>query len=317
MKNKYISESSMEDSYIYKSFNASNALVERIIKYVKSAVALDKTYFEEQYSQIKKTNISPLSPKVLEAFDNGIVELLYSTNTKMTISVPFIIRKSNGKVVATIFISSFSTLDKDDNLTIPVKQLYALMESAYVAWQLQVNPMKIQRNIGLMRLCNTIYTQMILRILNKDYALSLDKVLYDKASYAISRFFLSQVWMYPNPELIESYASIDLKNIENLDLSLTKQGYDSEDIKSIDDLMRFLSTLSPRMKEVNTRYFIERFINTYHGSSIMSIDYLPYLFFVIINILLSSFLISQVALNDVVKNTNGITKFYVELSKLI
>lgn len=318
MGEKFYMEASIEDSYIYKSFNASNSLIQKIVKYIKTSVALDKSYFEEQYMQMKRTSISPLSRKVIDAFDAGKIELLYSRETKIGTSIPFIIRKNEkGQVVATIFISTFSVLDKNDNLTIPVKQIYALMESAYVALQLQTYPANITRNVSLMKLCASTYVEMLMRILNKEYALTLDKPLYDKVTYLLKKFFLTNIWNYPNKDLIESYASTDLKFIEELDLSLTKQAYNDAEIKDINDLLNFIKTLSPRMKDLNTRYFIERYVNTYHGSSILSIDYLPYVFFVIINILLGSFLISQAALNDIIKNINGMQKFYPELAKII
>lgn len=315
---KYLKESTMEDSFIYKSFNASNGVVEKIVKYLKTAVILDSSFIEEQYMQMKKLSISPLSQKVIQAYDNGDIELLYSREVKIGTSMPFIIRRNqNGKIVATIFISTFGVVDKDNNMNIPVKQLYALMESAYVALEMQKNPTKIQRNVGLMRICASVYTAMFMRILNKLYALTTDRALHDKASYVITRFFLERVWEYPNTGLIESYATADLHYIEQLDLDLTKQGYDSAQIKDLNDLLLFVKTLSPRMGDLNTRYFIEQYVNTYHGASIMAMDYLPYVFFVIINIILSSFLISQTALNDLIKNIKGINKFYPELSKTI
>lgn len=315
---KYLKESTMEDSFIYKSFNASNGVVEKLVKYLKTAVSLDSSFIEEQYMQMKKLSISPLSQKVVEAYDNGDIELLYSREVKIGTSMPFIIRRNgNGKVVATIFIATFGVVDKDNNMNIPVKQLYALMESAYVALEMQKNPTKIQRNVGLMRICASVYTAMFMRILNKQYALTTDRALHDKATYAITRFFLERVWEYPNTGLIESYATADLKYIEQLDLDLTKQGYDSAQVKDLNDLILFVKTLSPRMGDLNTRYFIEQYVNTYHGASIMAMDYLPYVFFVIINVILSSFLISQTALNDLIKNIKGINKFYPELSKMI
>lgn len=313
----YVKESSIEDSFIYKSFNESNGLIDRIVKYIKTSVKLDNTYFEEQYYQMKKTNITPLSSKVISAFDDGLIEILYSKETKVGVSVPFIIRRNGNNVVATIFISSFATIDKNDDLSIPVKQLYALMECAYIALQIQTQPMKIQRNVAIMKLCTEAYTQMIVRILNKEYSLVMDNVLYDKTVYTIRRFFIERIWQYPNKGLIESYSSLGLEYIEDLDLSMTKESYDSASIQNIDNLMGFIRTLSPRMKELNIRYFIERFINTYHASAIMCLDYLPYVFFIIVNILISSFIISQSALNDVIKNIKGMNKFYIELSKLI
>lgn len=314
----FLKESTLEDSFIYKSFNASNGVVEKMVKYLKTAVSLDSSYIEEQYMQMKKINFSPLTQKVVEAYDKGEIELLYSRESKIGTSLPFIIRRNNsGKIVATIFIATFGVIDKDSILSIPVKQLYALMESAYVALEMQKDPTKIQRNVGLMRICASVYTEMFLRIFNKLYALTTDRVLHDKVSYCITRFFLERIWEYPNVGLINSYASADLKYIEELDLNLTQQEYNSAQVKDLNDLLLFVKTLSPRMKDLNTRYFIEQYVNTYHGASIMAMDYLPYVFFVIINIILSSFLISQTALNDLIKNIKGINKFYTELSKTI
>ena len=103
MKDLFISESTLEDSFIYKSFNASNSLVERLVKYIKSSTALDSSYFEEQYVQMKKLNISPLSRSVVDAFDHGEIELLYARDVKVTASLPFIVRKNTeGKIVASM-----------------------------------------------------------------------------------------------------------------------------------------------------------------------------------------------------------------------
>ena len=313
----HVFESTMEDSFIYKSFNSGNGVVERLVKYLKTAAVLDKTFIEEQYIQMKKLSISPLAQKVIAAYDVGDIELLYSRETKIGTSMPFIIRRNGNKIVATIFIATFGVIDKDDNLTTPVKQLYALMESAYVALEMQKNPTKIQRNVGLMRICANVYADMFMRIFNKLYALTTDRGLHDKVYYAVTRFFLEKVWEYPNVGLIESYATADLQYIEEFDQQLVKQGYDSAQVKNLNDLMLFIKTLSPRLADLNTRYFIEQYVNTFHGASIMAMDYLPYVFFVIINIILSSFLISQTALNDLIKNVKGINRFYPELSKTI
>ena len=318
MNDLFITESSLEDSFIYKSFNASNSLVERLVKYIKTSTKLDKNFFEEQYIQMKKLNISPLSRNVVDAFDNGDIELLFSRSEKVTQSLPFIVRKTpEGKIVASIFISMYAMLDKSDNLVIPVKKLYALMESSYIALEMQKQPMKVQRNVGLMKLMMIIYSSLIMRVLNKEYQLALDRPLYDKATYIVSRFFLERVWGYANPDMIESYARSELKFVEDADLSMVSVAYKSLNIKSFDEMINYLKTLSPRMEELTTRYFIERYVNTYHAASIMSLDYLPYVFFIVINVLIGSFIIAQPALSDVIKNTKGINKFYPELSKIL
>lgn len=315
----YVCENTMEDSLVYKTFNQANGVVDKIVKYLSSGVPLDKSYIEDQYAIIRRgAGISPLSQKVLEAFNNGDIEIIWNDTEKVGVAMPFIVRrKSDGKVVSTIFINAFATIKDDSILVIPAKQLYGLMEGAYIALKLQTDPVKVMKNAELMMTTASVYTEMMARILNKEYALTLDKVLYDKVCYCIKRFYLECVWEYPNTGLVSNYASSDLKYIQQFDLDALDATYSKMEIKTIANLLEFVKSLSPRMSDLNLRYYIERFIKTYHGSSILSIDYLPYVFFVITNVVMSTFLVSQTALNDIIKNTKNINRFYSELARVM
>ena len=315
----YVCENTMEDSLVYKAFNQANGVVDKIVKYLSSGVPLDKSYIEDQYAIIRRgAGISPLSQKVLEAFNNGDIEIIWNNTEKVGVAMPFIVRrKSDGKVVSTIFINAFATIKDDSILVIPAKQLYGLMEGAYIALKLQTDPVKVMKNAELMMTTASVYTEMMARILNKEYALTLDKVLYDKVCYCIKRFYLECVWEYPNTGLVSNYASSDLKYIQQFDLDALDATYSKMEIKTIANLLEFVKSLSPRMSDLNLRYYIERFIKTYHGASILSIDYLPYVFFVITNVVMSTFLVSQTALNDIIKNTKNINRFYSELARVM
>lgn len=315
----YVYENTMEDSLVYKTFNQANGVVDKIVKYLSSGVPLDKSYIEDQYAIIRRgAGISPLSQKVLEAFNNGDIEIIWNNTEKVGVAMPFIVRrKSDGKIVSTIFINAFATIKDDSILVIPAKQLYGLMEGAYIALKLQTDPVKVMKNAELMMTTASVYTEMMARILNKEYALTLDKVLYDKVCYCIKRFYLECVWEYPNTGLVSNYASSDLKYIQQFDLDALDATYSKMEIKTIANLLEFVKSLSPRMSDLNLRYYIERFIKTYHGSSILSIDYLPYVFFVITNVVMSTFLVSQTALNDIIKNTKNINRFYSELARVM
>ena len=315
----YVCENTMEDSLVYKTFNQANGVVDKIVKYLSSGVPLDKSYIEDQYAIIRRgAGISPLSQKVLEAFNNGDIEIIWNNTEKVGVAMPFIVRrKSDGKVVSTIFINAFATIKDDSILVIPAKQLYGLMEGAYIALKLQTDPVKVMKNAELMMTTASVYTEMMARILNKEYALTLDKVLYDKVCYCIKRFYLECVWEYPNTGLVSNYASSDLKYIQQFDLDALDATYSKMEIKTITNLLEFVKSLSPRMSDLNLRYYIERFIKTYHGASILSIDYLPYVFFVITNVVMSTFLVSQTALNDIIKNTKNINRFYSELARVM
>lgn len=314
---QYFTEASLEDSFIYQVFNDSNSIMPRIIKCLKNGIILDKEYIEEQYLQLKKGRASsPLAGDVCDAFDNGLIQLLYTKTEKMPLSIPFIIRNDGGRPVATIFISSFANVDDTNTLNIPFKTLYILMEAAYVALSIQVNPDKLSKNMILMKICRDVYLSMITRILNRDFAISSDKILENKVYFTISKFFIKEIWGLTNEEVINNYAASACRDITEMDMMEISSAYDNANIKTIDDVLMFLKTISPRLVNINTKFFMERFINTYGQSAILSLDYLPYLFFVIINILLGGFIVSQNALSDLIKNTKNMNQFYRELSKL-
>lgn len=313
-------EAAMSDSFIYGLFNASGEIQTRILKALKEGIVLDKSYIEEQIIQIEKTRISPLVPKVMEAFNDGIIRLVYwkSATQKMTKSVPFVIHKSPNGPVVSIFVSSFGKLVADDlQLDIPMKNLYILMESAFLAFHFHTRPQVLTRNSQLMKITNEIYVNMFMRVLNRDYALSLDVSLHDKISFAISKFFLKRIWDIDNTDIINNIA-LQVTTEKKMEVLIPiAEEFDAKNVETIEDLFAFLKDISPRMNALTVRYFVERYLNTYGGSSVLCIDYLPYVIFAIDNTIVGGFLLNQNTLSDIVKNTRDIRKFWPELAKLV
>ena len=314
----YFTES-LEDSYIYKTFNNANGMVTRMVEAIRYSTIITSENITEQYLQIKKSAISPLSGAVLEAFDKGLIEIRYvdSGKTKIPSAIPFIIRKANGQIIATIFINAFSGLSDDGSLNIPTKNLYAIMESAFIGLQIQAYPLKIMRSSTLQKLCMTIYTKMFNLILIKEFALSMDRVLCDKVTYVINKFFLVNMWGVANEQLVKSYASAECKDSTPADIEEVNNKYNDAQVHDIPSLIGLISSMSPRLASLTVKYFLEKYIQTYHAPAVLSMDYLPYLIFVINNVILGSFIVSQTTLANLVKNVQGIQRYYPELSKIV
>lgn len=320
MQTSLFTEASMSDSFIYGLFNASGEIQARTVKALKEGKVLDKSFIEEQIIQIERTRISPLVPKVMQAFEDGIIRLVYWTSTtqKMTKSVPFVIHRSPSGPVVSIFVSSFGKLDADNlRLDMPMKNLYILMESAFLAYHFHTRSQVLTRNTTLMKITNEVYTNMFMRVLNRDYALSLDVSLHDKISFAISKFFLTNIWEANNKDLINNCALQTTTEKKAELMQIISDEYDAKDPKNIEELFAFLKEISPRMNNLTVRYFVERYLNTYGGSSVLCIDYLPYVIFAIDNTIVGGFLLSQNTLSDIVKNTREIRKFWPEIAKLV
>lgn len=314
----YYSEASLSDSTMFKQLNKSSALITKVQKAISTGIALDKPYIEEQYMQIQKTRISPISEKVLRAYDEGKIKLIWNKQVAVTNALPFIVLQTGGNPAGCIFISDFTSMNKEGTmLSIDMKKLYTLMESAYVGLCYFSNPTMFLKNANFIRVFANIYAEMILRILNHDYALSLDKKAYDTVNYMAAKFCLLRVIGIPSRELAHSYATGCCKNIDNTTLELSQDIYDRENPQSIAELIKLLAKIEVKMSNLTFRYFFERWIASFGTAACLGIDSFPYLYFIVANVLLSGFLVNVTGLSEVVKNTKGISTMYAELSRMV
>jgi hypothetical protein len=159
---------------------------------------------------------------------------------------------------------------------------------------------------------------MIMRVLNKDHAVSMDLELAPKVEFVIGYFFHKKVWMSNNNDIAFSYAKSNIRDTSNVsELLITQRLYDNSNIETMEDLIKFISEMSPRMAGANFRYFLERFINTYKPAAILGLECLPYFLFVVQSSLIGSFIVNQPIITDITKNIKGMNNFYPELTKSI
>lgn len=319
----YFTEGSLHDTVLFNTFNKSSKLLSIINECMKNGTVIDSSYIEEQILQIQKTRISPLADKVLSAYEKGDIVLIHSKRIKVPQPLPFIILKMQGAMKAIVFVANHGTLVENNKvgnnqyLSIPMKDLYVLMEGAYVALQYAIYPISITKNMGLMKLCNTVYTQMILRILNKEYALSMEKEVYDRVSFVISRFFLDNVWEGTNRDINTAYAINNILSPNKTDLLMIADMYNEAAITNVEEMVQFLRTLTKRLEKFNMRYFTQCYLNTYKASALFGMECLPYFLYTIQASMIGSFIVNQPIISDIFKNVKGMNTFYGELSKAV
>lgn len=318
-----IESASLSESVLYKSFNSSGAITSLLTKSIKDSITIDSSYLQEQMLSIKRTKISPLSEKVLDAFNDGDIEIIYTKNKKVPQMIPYFGTKIGGKVKVIIIANNYGSIvssetnSSDKYFNIQMKNLYVLLEGAYCLLKFLTSPYQIKKNLGLMKTTMSIYTNMILRIFNKEYAISMDQELYDKVSFFISLFFLKNIWGSDNNEVNVSYAYSLLNNTDRNMIKSFFVEYEDMNIKEIDDLMKVISTLSPRLKSLTFRYFTQCYINTYKAPALFGVEYLPFFLFTIQSSMIGSFIVNQPIISDITKNIKGMNIFYPELSKAL
>ena len=320
-------EASLVDSVIYKSFNNNSELMSLILAGIKDSITIDESYIQEQLLQIKRTRISPLADDVLRAYQEGHITLLYSKGRKVPQALPFFTTKSNGSIKVIIFVNNYGTISKsalnseEKYLNITMRDLYVLMEGAYVSYKYALNQIKITKSLGLMKVCTSIYVAMITRILNKEYAIGMDTEVFQKVSFAIGLFFTRSVWMSTNNDVNFAYACAGIKvGNEGLDksmLMMVNEEYLANNVTTIEDLLNFIKSISTRLSGINFRYFLQCYINTYKAGAMFSLECLPYFLYTIEASMIGSFLVNQPIISDITKNIKGMNTFYPELVKAV
>ena len=91
----------------------------------------------------------------------------------------------------------------------------------------------------------------------------------------------------------------------------------TKNVNTIEDLIEFLKTISPRLADINFRYFLQCFINTYKAGAMFGLECLPYFLYTIEASMIGSFLVNQPIISDITKNIKGMNQFYPELVKAI
>ena len=316
-----IEESSLNESIIFQTFNRNSEMMNTINLCIKNGLVLDPSYIQEQLIQMKRTRISPLVDKVMDAYEKEDILIIFSKTTRVPKALPFVILKVQGKLRAFIFVNNYGKISENKNgteqyLNMPMKDLYVLMEGAFIGLTYYKYPVQLTKNLGLMKITNQIYTEMFLRILNKEYALSLNQDVYEAASFCISKFYLKRVWESKNDDINTSYAMGTILNPDKTNLTIVNDTYDEKDPKNFAELIALLVTLSPRLGKLNLRYFTQCWINTYKATAIFGMETLPYFLFIIEATMIGSFVINQPIISTIIKNIRSMNLFYPELSKV-
>lgn len=320
----FVETTTVSDSYLMKKMDQGAGITSRILQAIKSGTRLSEKDIEEQLIQIHKTRISPLAEHVVSAFQRGDIVLIYSETVKVIQAVPFIVAGACGNNKAYVFVNSYGTYavprratDMEKVFNIGMKDLYALMEGAYITLEYYKAPQLFSKNLGLMKLCTSVYTNMFLRILNKEYALSLAPMEYNQVSYCVARFFLEHLWELKSNEMSHAYAIGTILNPNRMDYITLQDEWEAADIQDLDGLMEFLKERFPRLRTLSIRFFTEYYMNMYKATVVLGMDVFPYFLFAMTSSMLGSFIANQPVIYEIMKNTKGMNYFYAELSKFL
>lgn len=308
----------LEQTYIYSNLNKNGTITNNIMELFSKGFVVTKAHIEEALMIISKNFKFPLKQAVLKDFEDGKLILRYGMTSKLPTCMPFFLTKSQGSVVAVISVDIYGSYDKDtDSIRIDPKKLYCMMEGAYLAKLIYFNANRIPTRSSIFATGSEIYSNIFTRVLNKKYALNVDKTKMHKVILLSSKFFMINIMGASDSDMVFNYA---IKNCQNGNLYSLKEANDAfnpEAYYSFDKFINELATnkaLGLNLKDLSVRGYLEQFINTYDSSTLFSLESFYYFVYLIICVIDGAYINNQFVLEDLVGNSGA--KLYNELVKL-
>lgn len=290
----------------------------KAIALIRTAKHLSNEDIEGAYIQIKQYS-NTLSRAALKAFDDEKTVLIYNDVQALSVTqaLPFITFKTPRGFVTYVFMDKYVKPTRDGILSIQVPILHDLLIGALIANSLKTNYDQLASNQFLQRLLMEIYTKLVCRVLNREFSIAAEKVVNETIQYWINRFFLTRIFgANDTPENIETISSRNFKYIDEMQLAEMKRKYDESDPTKISELLELVKTASPRMRALSLGTFLSNWINYYYIPSMLAVDNIEYLIFMVLTLLSGNNIIS-IAASEMVKEVKNIKTLKEELLKLI
>ena len=318
--NDIILESTLTKSETFNDFNTLSGVsqVSKAMNIIKNVEPLTVDDIEAAYVQMKQLT-SVLSRHALRQFDQGDIVLLFNKNVdqRMTDVFPFLTFLVKGSKYTTyIFIDKFMTMDRNEKYHINSSILNDLLISAAVSNGIKANYQRLASNVYFENILTSLYSQLFVRLLNREYSISTDKVLSDMLAYWIGKFFLINIFQTVAGDAgIENVLLKEVKYLDELQVNEMRAKYDEVKPTKISELIELIKGSSPRMESLNKASFINRWIDYFYTRALLAMDNIEYFIFMIIAILGGNNIVS-IAPSELVKETKNINNFRPELIKL-
>lgn len=311
---------SLQDTFIYKHLNSNNGITNTISKVMVEGEIVTKDDMQEAFMMIDKNFKFALKNRVMKALEGGQIVMIYApNNVRMPQAIPwFLTRGSNGDIVAVVCIDIYGSRGKESrDIKIDPRKLYCLLEAAYVGRMSYFNSKTMAQRSSILTHGSSIYANMFVRVLNKKYALNVNKDKLNKVLFLASKFFLINLLGMHNNQTTDNYALKSCKNPNNMLIQQMSDSFKDSDYADLSSFIIALST-NPHTKDLvpglTVRSYLEQFIFMYDGSALLSLESFPYFLYNVLSVTHGAYLNNQYNLENIVGPYGA--KIYIDISNI-
>ena len=313
---------SVRNTYLYNSMNKGNYLDKCLQSVISKGKKLKPEDLVYEVSTINKYYKFAMKKSVMNAFSNGTLKAVVlpaGTTEKVPASVPFLLHGGSGIIGAYVFIDNYTQHNKsDDSYSIDPRKLYCLLESAYMATLIQKNYLVFARSNVVANEGASVYAHMFVRVLNKKYALNIDRRAYAKVLFLAAKFFMINVLgMDPTSETVSNYAlkvsdADSSMVVREIDQRFTEQKAHTDFSEFVMFLKKNAYMISQSLAELTLRDYLVDYVNLYQSSSIFALEHFSYFMFLVDSVILGAYMNNQTVLEDIIGKSGA--KLYTQLA---
>lgn len=265
---------SLSDTSIFKytemmSSQKPSHIIKDLVSEKNGTMYVTEEQLEDVFYKIRHKSFNfPAKFAVLELFKKGVIKLVYSERTKLTIAIPFFkFKMPTGGFGVIINISVFGKMKSDGTINIDALTLYTLMLSG--AYSLVYDKTKgLILNNGLPELYSSLFVNTIARIVN------LDPVKREKLKFITGKFIYMLLGSNEHAASVSAgrLTTLDSYSIEQLDLQLEPAYYEN-----LEKLLEGINKVFPEFNNnLTLAIFFDRWLRMYGESSAMACEYVPF-----------------------------------------
>ena len=318
---------SVRQTYLYETFNKDSEFDNIINTFMTKAIVATPSMLDSEYNTIKNYFKYALKISVMDAIDDGIlVPMLYpkgiTANNKVPTNMPFILSSGNGGIIKAIaVIDNYAKLDAEGKrIVIEPNKLYTLLECAFIARGVQMNFNNIRHNTIMYTEGTSIYAHMFTRVLNRQYALNVDKEAYNKVIFLASKFFLLNLLGLKDGDLVFNYA---LKTAGNLSPIMAKRLNDAIPEAAYANIATFIKAIASNayliingIEKLTVREYVNNFIKMYNNAALFSLEHISYFLFNVISCINHAYFNNQYAFEEAIGTKSG-DKLYAHIANRV
>lgn len=309
----------LQETFIFKHLNQNGRVTKNISDIIKGN-ALSKENLASQFLVIEKSYKFGLKQRVLKAFEDGQIILVFAQPTaKLPSCIPFFLTKSpNGDIVGVVCVDQIGSInDETMDVKCEPKKLYTLMEAAYLGRVAYL----YQRNLGarnaLITNGSAIYSSMFIKHLNKQFSLSVQPDKQAIILFLAAKFYMINLLGMRNNNIVDNYA---MKVCKNPNFMLLQELSDTFPDEAFKDLASFIQALTTHditksiLPGLTVRGYLEQFIFTFDGSALLALESFIYFMTNVLGVVHGAYINNQYNFESIV-DVKG-SKMYVDMSNI-